>query len=394
MSMFSQRTNWEFEKNPLMAELERLKQQGADILDLTESNPTHCEFSYPSSKILKSLGSESHLDYRPSPLGTLEARESVAQYYADKGFTVTPEKIFLSASTSESYSFIFRLLMNPGESVLVPTPSYPLFQYLAELNDIEILTYPLSYRDGWKIESEKIVSLLRANTRALILVNPNNPTGSYIKSHELEAINRLAKDHNLALISDEVFWDFPLEEPFQKFVSTVQNDSVLTFTMGGASKTLGLPQMKLAWTHVSGPEKAVAQALERLEVILDTYLSVNTPVMNSIHDWLLLRSEIQEQMLSRLRQNYDFIQESLPEMKNVSFLKAEGGWYAVLKLPDILSEDEWALEFLRKDHVFIHPGYFFDFDQESYMVLSLLPSLSIFQEGLRRILARIKKHPR
>ncbi|MBN1870195.1 MAG: pyridoxal phosphate-dependent aminotransferase [Candidatus Omnitrophica bacterium] len=386
--LFSRRTNWPLESNRLTVDLQCLREKGELLLDLTESNPTHCGFHYSQESVLKPLSDKRSLDYKPSARGDFRAREAVSRYYEEKGSRVSPERIFLTASTSEAYSYLFRLLANPSDHVLFPCPSYPLFSFLGNLNDVRMENYPLVYDGKWGIDLQAVQGLFCADTRAFVLVSPNNPTGSFVKRQELEELNVLCGLHNTALVCDEVFTDFSFDKGQGRF-SLVDNDQVLTFVLGGISKTLGLPQMKLSWIVINGPEGLVKKAGSRLEVIADTYLSVNTPVENALASWLSRRKEIQKEINLRLRQNFAFLKKETGKTRDCELLPAEGGWYAVVRIPDTFNEEEWVLAFLNKDHIFVHPGYFFDFDREAFIVMSLLPSGQIFQEGVRRILRRI-----
>lgn len=383
--LFSRRTNWPLESNRLTVALECLRNEETPVLDLTESNPTRCGFSYPQEQILKSLTEENNLSYRPTPRGDLKAREAISHYYREKSSIISPERIFLTASTSEAYSYLFRLLANPSDHVLFPHPSYPLFSFLGNLNDVRMETYPLIYEGRWNIDLKNTQHLFCDDTRAFVLVNPNNPTGSFVRRDELQGLNSLCQQHNTALICDEVFADFAFDGN-RGCVSLVDNDQVLTFVLGGVSKTLGLPQMKLSWIVMNGPEDLVKKAGLRLEVIADTYLSVNTPTQNAFPLWLSHRKAIQSRINARIRENYSFLKEQAKESRDCELLAAEGGWYAVLKIPDTYSEEEWALAFLNRDHVFVHPGYFFDFDSEAFIVVSLLAADHVFQDGIKRIL--------
>jgi len=389
--MFAKRTDWKLTANQLTLRRKALEDKGVPILDLSESNPTRCQFKYLSTELLKPLTAAQNLSYDPDPRGLLETRKTIADYYRAKQIFVDPNQIFLTASTSEAYSFLFRLLLNPGERILVPRPGYPLFNFLTDLNDIEMDLYSLRYEGKWHIDFQELRQACRPETKAVILVNPNNPTGSYLKRQELAALVQLAKKKNLILICDEVFSNYSFLEDPERAVSTVNTKEVLTFTLEGISKTFGLPQMKLAWIVASGPEVLVEQATERLEMISDTYLSVSTPIQRALPTWIALQEKIQKEIIARLRENQTFLSETLTRFPSSQVLKAEGGWYAVIRIPRIRSEEEWALEFLERDHVFVHPGYFFDFEEEAYLILSLLPPPRTFQEGVLRILSRIEK---
>ena len=386
--LFARRTDWPLASNKLTVALEHLREEETPILDLTESNPTRCGFSYPEEDIIRSLARSENLAYAPSPQGSFEVREAISSYYKEKGLLVSSEQIFLTASTSEAYSYLFRLLANPSDQVLFPHPSYPLFSFLGDLNDCIMDTYPLCYDGKWHIDLKAVSAILRHDTKALVLVNPNNPTGSFVRQEELEELNVLCQQHNTALICDEVFSDFSLDQNKTR-TSLVNNTEVLTFVLGGISKTLGLPQMKLSWIVINGPQDLVRKASSRLEVIADTYLSVNTPTQNAFSIWLSYRKEIQEGINGRIRENYYFLKEQAEHVRGCELLATEGGWYAVLKIPDKYGEEEWALNFLNDDHVYVHPGYFFDFDTESFIIVSLLPPGNIFQDGIKRVLGRI-----
>jgi len=382
---FSSRTDWTLTPNKLTARLSEIEASGAQILDLTESNPTQAGFQYPSDVVLSSLTDPKNLTYHPAPMGLQEARETIAEYYDSKGIYVNSNQILITASTSEAYSMVFRLIANAGEYILMPRPSYPLFHFLAGLSDVELTPYALTYQKDWKIDFEDIRhSFKPKKTKGIVVVNPNNPTGSYIKKDELTKLNQFAEGNQLCLISDEVFSDFQWEKKIEGIASLAGNQKSLTFTLSGISKVLGLPQMKLSWIVVSGPKEIVKQSLERLEIISDTYLSVNTPVQNSLHHWIRLKDKMQKQILKRVLSNRAFLQK----YGQFELLNAEGGWYAVVKLPKGKTEEEWVLEFLEKDHVLVHPGYFYDFPGESYAIVSLLSETSVFEEAVAKISKR------
>jgi alanine-synthesizing transaminase len=397
---FSRRTNWHQEINTLNKALEELESKHITIMDLTASNPTSCGFLYPEG-MLSALNSLENLHYKPDACGMSSAREGVAKYYARQKLSLSPRDIVLTASTSEAYSFLMKLLVNPGEKILIPRPSYPLFQFLLEINDVDFDYYPLSY-DGqkWRLDTETLEGLvMETKPKAIILVNPNNPTGSFISHAELNFLNEFCRKHQMAIISDEVFFDYALNQG--DFVSCAGNQTVLTFVLGGLSKTLGLPQMKCAWILASGPQGVLRESLARLEIIADTYLSVNTPVQNALCLWLGHASEIQGQIISRVKENLHWLSSQLNDrmqsisstslLSSITLLSLQGGWYATLRIPAVRSEEEWVLEFLQEDHVWVYPGYFFDFEKESYIVLSLLPPVSIFQKAVGRIIERLAK---
>lgn len=382
---FSKRTDWQPAENEITKLKTSLEREGKTIFDLTISNPAQCEFQYLKPELLKPLAGTAGLRYEPDPHGLLKAREAVSQYYARKGASISPERIFLAAGTSEAYSFIFRLVANPQDAILVPRPGYPLFDYLAGLNDLTVKHYPLVYQNGWRIES-----LPDTAPRALILVNPNNPTGNFIRPEEFDLINRFANTNGIAIISDEVFFDFAFGKQTFPAKSFAQNKETLTFTLGGISKAIGLPQMKLAWVVVTGPDHLTREAIRRLEIICDTYLSVSTPSQNALSFWLGQVDRIQEGILARLEQNRAFLKQKLSGISGVQLFEAEGGWYATIEIEGQRSDEEWALLFLKEDHVYVYPGYFFDFPEGNFLVLSLLPPPAIFEEAVDRLSKKFK----
>jgi alanine-synthesizing transaminase len=386
-SPFAKRTAWNLVSNDLSSILKEMKKQGAPLIDLTESNPTRCHFDYPPD-VLAAFQTPANLAYHPDSKGMMKTREAIARYYRQKGENISAEQIVLTSSTSEGYSFIFRLMCNPGEKILFPKPSYPLFQFLVELNDLNIDFYPLTYQQTWDIHIDRLASVLTDDTRGIVLVNPNNPTGSFIKKNELQFLNNLCREKNLFLLSDEVFSDFSFVQKSDA-VSCVGNKDILTFTLGGLSKTLAMPQMKLSWIIVNGPQTIVPETLARLEVIADTYLSVNTPVQNALPLWFEKREVLQESIKTRLKHNLTYLKNQVKHTKDVSLLDVEGGWYAVCRLPKFKTEEEWVMDFLTKDYCIVHPGYFFDFEEDHCIVLSLLPEEQIFKEGISRLFERM-----
>ncbi len=387
--MFSNRFKWNLETNRLSRLIAEKRASGVRIFDLTESNPTRAGFEFPAEEILSALAQAQALLYEPQPKGLLIAREAVATYYAERGFIVSSDHIHLTASTSEAYSFLFKLLANHGDNVLVPQPSYPLFDFLASLEGVELRPYELEYLpSGWKIDFDSIERAIISTTRAIILVNPNNPTGSFIKRDELRRLNELCAQYGLALIVDEVFSDYAFGEDETQAASLVGNSDVLTFVMSGFSKILALPQMKLGWIVTNGPAVWRDEAMERLDLIADTFLSVGAPVQHAAPHWFKLRAELQRQILDRVQSNHDWL---AAKVKNspVRLLKTEGGWYATLEIPRHVSEEELVLQLLAEDNVLVHPGYFFDFPREAFLVVSLLPKAGEFREAVEQLLRRI-----
>ncbi|MBL8189392.1 MAG: aminotransferase class I/II-fold pyridoxal phosphate-dependent enzyme, partial [Acidobacteria bacterium] len=388
-AFFSSRFKWSLETNRLAQLIEEKRLAGARILDLTESNPTRAGFEFPAEKILPALNNAAAMVYEPQPKGLPVAREAVAGYYAERGFSLDPERIHLTASTSEAYSFLFKLLANHGDNVLVPQPSYPLFEFLATLEGVELRPYELEYLSaGWRMDFDSMAQAISPTTRAIILVSPNNPTGSFVKREELRRLNELCARHNLALIVDEVFSDYGFGDDESRATSLVENAEALTFVMSGFSKILALPQMKLGWIVTNGPAALRDEAVERLDLIADTFLSVGAPVQHAAPEWFKLRVELQRQILDRVKTNHDWLAAKV-ENSPVRMLKTEGGWYATLEVPRHVSEEELVLRLLAEDDVLVHPGYFFDFPREAFLVLSLLPKADDFRKAVERLLAKV-----
>ena len=387
--MFSSRTNWPLTPNRLSRAIEELRRKGLPLLDLTESNPTRCGFAFDTQAILEALANPQGLSYEPDPRGLLTAREAVAQYYAARGVALDPGQIFLTTSTSEAYSYVFRLLADSADTVLVPQPSYPLFDFLAGLNDIRVIPYPLTYDQGWQIDLLTLEKRLEARTRAILVVHPNNPTGSFVRRHELAELHIFCQGHGVALVADEVFADYALGADPQRVVSHAAVTEVLTFTLSGLSKISALPQMKLAWLVVNGPPQLLRSGLARMEIIADTYLSLSAPLALALPGLLETRRTLQPQILGRVTCNLQLLDARLAAGQPVSRLVVEGGWYAILRLPSIRTDEEWAMELARKDGVLVHPGHFFDFSSEGHLVISLLTHPEVFEEGIARILNRV-----
>jgi aspartate/methionine/tyrosine aminotransferase len=380
--MFASRTNWNLKPNRLSKALERHKATGRRVLDLSASNPTECGFQYDTAAMMQALGTPASLTYQPDPRGLKPARLAVSGYYAARGEHVSPEDLILTTSTSEAYSFVFHLLCNPGDELLIPTPSYPLFDLLADVNDVKLIRYPLFYDHGWHIDLHTLEQAITPRTRGVIVVHPNNPTGHYTKAEEIAQLNRIVSANNLAIIADEVFLDFSLGAAQESFVA---NTSALTFTMSGISKISGLPQMKFAWLAVNGPDTVKREALARLELIADTYLSMNAPIQLAAPVFLEQRESFQRQLMARVRTNLAELDAQLAGKKHLNRLEMEGGWYAVLRVPATRPDEDLALELLEKHEVYLHPGHFYDFPGEGYLVLSLITPEHEFSGGLSRI---------
>jgi alanine-synthesizing transaminase len=393
--MFSERSNWKLARNRLTQALEGARAAGAKILDLTVSNPTRVGLHYDEPSILGALTSPRSVDYDPQSKGLLPAREAVAGYYRDDhGVRLDPEKIVLTTSTSEGYSYVFRLLCNPGDELLVPKPSYPLFEFLADLEDVKLVPYPLIYDHGWQLDFPSMQKAVTPRTRGVVIVHPNNPTGSYVQAQELSLLHEFCRAQDgvtdgLALIVDEVFLDY--EHAGQSRQSFAANHDVLTFTLSGLSKVSALPQMKLAWVVTSGPPAEVAAAMARLEVIADTYLSMNAPIQWATPVLLAQRGGIQKQLLDLVRRNLAELDRKLAGQKTCERLSVEGGWYAILRVPVTKSDEDLAIDLLRQKSVLVHPGHFYDFPSDGYLVLSLIAPQDDFAAGVGRALEMLNR---
>lgn len=383
--MFAKRTNWNLAPNRLSEALAEHRAQGKRLIDLTVSNPTACGFTYDGQAILEALSDPGALAYEPNPKGLEVARRAIAGYYAARGDEIAAEDIILTASTSEAYSFAFRTLCNPGDEILAPAPSYPLFGFLADIQDLKIKRYLLLYDHGWQIDFHTLEQAITSRTRAVIVVNPNNPTGNFLTAEHVKRLNEIASARQLALLADEVFWDFALNT--QRRASFAANGGALGFTLSGLSKISGLPQMKLAWLVISGPRKLKQQALASLEVIADTYLSPSTPIQLAAPVFLEQRHQFRRQLLSRAHSNLAELDRQLVARDICRRLEAEAGWYAVLRVPATRSDEDLAIELLSRKGVYVHPGHFYDFPEEGYFIVSLITRESDFAEGIARLLA-------
>jgi aspartate/methionine/tyrosine aminotransferase len=382
--MFADRTKWNLTPNRLSEALARHRAEGKPLVDLTVSNPTECGFVYDQGLILEALQNPAALQYKPEPRGIVSARQVVCGYYTERGVSVNVDDIFLTTSTSEAYSYVFRLLCNPGDEILIPAPSYPLFDFLADIQDVKPVRYSLVYDYGWQIDFHALERHITPQTRAIVVVHPNNPTGHFTKHAEMKKLHAICAERGLALIVDEVFLDFCLgaERP----ASFAGNADALTFTLSGISKICGLPQMKAAWLVVSGPQKLKGEANARLEVIADTFLSMNAPVQLAMPAFLSQRRGFQEQLMGRVRRNLAELDRQLALQRVCSRLEVEGGWYAVLRVPATRSDEELALALLNDKGVYIHPGHFYDFPSDGYLVVSLISDEAAFLEGLKIVM--------
>ena len=373
------------ETNALSRALDAARATGREILDLTVSNPTRADLPYDAASIVAAFADPRMLDYAPLPFGLARAREAVAADFVAHGHAVDPSRVVLTASTSEAYSFLFKLLCDPGDEVLVPQPSYPLFEHLAAFESVTLVPYVIAYDGAWHVDVDSVRAAVGPRTRAILLVSPNNPTGSYVKKGELGALASLG----LPLVSDEVFARYALTEDPARPWSALEATDALVFAMSGLSKLAALPQMKAAWTVVGGPEPLVAGALARLELIADSFLSVSTPVQNALPQLLASRHPAEQAVVRRTRTNLATLRASIGGDSAASLLDVEGGWYATLRVPRTETEEAWVLELLARDGVHVHPGHFFDFREEAHLIVSLLTPEATFAEGCRRILARV-----
>jgi alanine-synthesizing transaminase len=384
--MFSHRTGWKLHPNRFTQAQRELLEAGREVIDLTASNPTRVGLHFDKEAILGSLAHPQAMDYDPQPKGLRSARAAVADYYREQHAEIglNAESIILTTSTSEGYSYIFRLLCNPEDEILVPKPSYPLFEFLADLQDVKLVPYPLLYDHGWQIDFPSLYKSVSSRTRAVVIVHPNNPTGSYVSASERATLNAFCREFELALIVDEVFLDYALDgAPRQTFA---MNQGALTFTLSGLSKVSALPQMKLAWIVASGRDDGVAAALARLEVIADTFLSMNAPIQLAAAVLIEQRKNVQPLLLDRLRMNLQQLDGQLSKHKTCRRLDVEGGWYAVLRVPVTQSDEELVIQLLRERSVLVHPGHFYDFSDDGYLVLSLITPPSQFEAGIARVL--------
>lgn len=382
--MFARRTNWNLAPNRYSQAVEEARRVAAPLLDLTASNPTVIGLSYERERILAALQHPRALEYEPASKGILAARQAVSGYYAERGVALSQESVVLTVSTSEAYSYCFRLLCDPGDEVLVPSPSYPLFDFLADIQDVKLVPYELVYDHGWQIEFESLRRQITPRTRAIMVVHPNNPTGHYTRAWELERLNTLCRQHELALVSDEVFLDYGLTD--EQPLTFAANQQALTFTLSGLSKISAMPQIKVAWVAVSGPEAVQAEALARLEVIADTYLSPNAPVQWAVAELLATRAGIQGQLQERVRHNLAELDAQLKLARMTTRLEFDAGWYAVLRTVATTSDEELAIVLLQRERVLVHPGHFFDFPGAGYLVVSLIAPEAEFRDGIIRVL--------
>ena len=387
---FSSRVPADLDVNRLARALQEARSTGRPLIDLTLSNPTRASFVYPSD-LLAPLSDPRGLTYEPQPFGLPQARRAVSADYARRGVSVAADRIVLTASTSEAYSLLFKLLTDTGDEVLVPRPSYPLFDHLTQLDAVTVRPYDLEYHEGWTIDLASVEQAFSERTRALLLVSPNNPTGSFVSRRELKRLSAMCAERAVAIIADEVFADYQIR-PGACVDSgrTMDVGEGLVFSLGGLSKSAGLPQVKLGWIALAGAEALVGGALERLELICDTYLSVSTPVQAAAAELIACGAAIRKQIQTRVAANYRLLTEQVEVVPACTLLVADGGWYAVVQVPSVGSEEDLVVS-LVDDGVVVHPGYYFDFPRESYVVVSLLPSEQDFAAGVTTVLRHIER---
>jgi alanine-synthesizing transaminase len=386
--MFSSRVPGDLGPNSVAAAVERMRLSGHGFDDLTVSNPTDAAIEYPDG-LLAGLSDHESLLYEPQPFGLPLAREAVSVEYAHRGVRVPSSHIVLTASSSESYALLFKLLCDPGESVLVPTPSYPLFEHLTRLDCVHALPYRTEYHGTWTIDLEDLRYAIDETTRAILVVSPNNPTGQWLKREELAALVDVCAAHHLVLVGDEVFGDYPIDPAPGAVRSVLDQGDVLTVSLGGLSKSVGLPQLKLGWMALRGPASLLQSALMRLEIASDAYLSVGTPVQVAAPALLRAGHDVRLQIRQRVLSNYRHLLEAVGRHPSCQALRAEGGWSAVLRIPHTMPEDECVIRLLERQHLLVHPGYFFDFPRDGYLVVSLLTRPDVFRGAIHRLLTAV-----
>jgi aspartate/methionine/tyrosine aminotransferase len=392
---FSRRLAWDRPENALTAAESARRARGAELLDLTVSNPTQVGLPDLGPRVREALAAAASGAYEPTPAGLPSARAAIADELAAAGAPIAPERLLLTASSSESYAFLFKLLADPGDAVLVPEPSYPLFDYLARLEGVEPVPYRLAFDGAWHVDLaslDEALARVSRRARALVVVNPNNPTGSFLKHAELPPLAARCEAHGLAVIADEVFASYGQGDDETRVRSLAAAPAltarVATFALGGLSKACGLPQLKLGWIAVAGPPAIADEAAARLALVADTYLSVGQPVQAAAPRLLALGREARAAIAARVATNRAALAAALPASSPCSLLPSEGGWSALVRVPATRSDEDWALALLAEDGVLVHPGYFFDLRGGTFLVLSLLPPTEVFAAGVRRLVAR------
>ena len=384
--MTSSRLPPSLEPNALARLIQAKRRSGASIADLTESNPTRVGLTYPA-ELLAPLADARALEYDPQPLGLWSARAAVAADFRRRGIVISADRVALTSSTSEAYSLLFKLLCDAGDQVLVPHPSYPLFEHLTRLESVEAVPYTLEFHGAWRIDIDSVRRAMSNRVRAILIVSPNNPTGSFLHRDDLPLVGEIAAAHDVPLIGDEVFADYRLDDAAAA-THVLADGDVLAFSLGGLSKSAGLPQLKLGWIGFGGPAHRVDAVLGRFEIVADTYLSVSTPIQAAAAELIESGAAIRAQILARVKRNLESLRTHAAAFPAISVLPAEGGWSAVLQVPSFSSEESLVLDLLEKDEVLVHPGYFFDFRREAFIVLSLLVEAPLFDRAIARVLAR------
>lgn len=387
--MFSSRTDWDFRTSPLYTIVQELRAEGKSILDLTESNPTKCDLQFPADQLIPISALKDSVEYEPDPKGLIQARQAIAEWYGRQGVIVDPSRIVLTSGTSEAYSFLLKLLCNPEDAIAVPKPGYPLFEYLARLHDVNCHQYRLAYDGEWHIDPPSLEDAILGKTKAIVLIHPNNPTGSFVKILERDSLLTTSRKCGIPLIVDEVFGSFGFAQDVSRAGSFAGTQETLTFTVNGISKLIGLPQLKLAWIVVSGPADLCSDALERLEIISDTFLSVGTPVQHALASLLDDSDATGNRIKERVRNNWIFLSTAFSSDLPASLFACEGAWSAMFRLPATQSDEAWAKELLGSQHVLTHPGRLFDCELPACIVVSLLLPPAAFAEGIKRIISVI-----
>lgn len=384
MYRYSKRLSWPVHPNAVAKNVNQRRQRNQPTLDLTCSNPTEALENYPHTAIAEALHAIESFRYEPDPAGNARARVAIQRYYADRGIEALPDNMLLTASTSEAYALLFKVFCDPGDEVLVPVPSYPLFEYLANLESVCITNYHLHFDGIWFIDFEHLRHQISPRTRAIVIVNPNNPTGSFLKQRELHTLFEIAAERKLPIISDEVFLDYEFHPNPERVHTLIGHNDVLSFSLSGLSKSAGMPQMKLGWILMNGPGQEVKIAYERLSLVADTYLSVGTPVQAASLRLFEIGAGIQKDIRGRIQSNWLLLNRLLKESP-VTPLTCEGGWSAIVRLPATHDEERWWLRILEECEMLVQPGYFFDMASEPYMVVSLLSAPADFEEGISRL---------
>ncbi|MEK7264340.1 MAG: pyridoxal phosphate-dependent aminotransferase [Bacteroidota bacterium] len=388
-SFFSSRTSWSVHSNEISSIAELLRKKEVPLINLTETNPTQCDFAfYKNIDFSSAFLNEVNSQYNPSAKGNPNTRIRIAAYYRTRDIKLTSENIFLTASTSESYSHIFRLLCNPNDEIVVPSPSYPLLEYICAMNDVIMKHYNLHYDGEWALDFASLKKNLNVNTKAIIIINPNNPTGSFLREEEWRRLQEISEEFSCAIILDEVFSDYPLNNCTQ--FELIPDEEILLFRLNGISKMLALPQWKLGWLSVEGNNELVQNSVKKLEIICDTFLSVNTAIQHAFPSLMNCSNVIQKEISERIHCNYKILLNEF-QHTSVTVLKTNGGWCAILHLPNIFSDEQWAKKILLEENIFVHPGYFYDFDGGSFIVLSLITRHDEFLQGIQRIKNNVEK---